>query len=147
MGNNTFKNPHSNGGGSMKRLIVTAATVVLCASSTSRAQPCEWEVLTGGGVIGTTWALAVFDDGSGPGLYAGGQIAQFGGVQTPGIARWDGQFWSPVGSGTDYDVRLLHVFDDGRGPALYAGGAFHYAGGIRVMGIGRCQCTQPASAH
>jgi len=73
--------------------------------------------------------LEVFDDGSGPALYAGGDFSEIGGVTAFGIARWDGIRWSPVGSGVGGDVDSLLVFDDGGGPALYVGGDFTQAGG------------------
>ena len=41
-----------------------------------------------------------------------------------GIAKWDGTFWSPLGSGVSSWVAALTVLDDGSGPALYAGGVF-----------------------
>jgi hypothetical protein len=69
-------------------------------------------------------ALAVFDDGSGPALYAGGDFANAGGVAANYIAKWDGSTWSAVGSGTSWIVHSLAVFDDGGGPALYVGGRF-----------------------
>ncbi|MBM4113173.1 MAG: hypothetical protein FJ253_07330 [Phycisphaerae bacterium] len=76
-------------------------------------------------------ALAVFDDGGGPALYAGGSFTTAGGNPASRIAKWDGVSWSAVGSGMNDDVRCLAVFDDGLGggPALYAGGFFTTAGG------------------
>jgi hypothetical protein len=35
-------------------------------------------------------ALTVFDDGSGPALYAGGTFVTAGGVTVSRIAKWDG---------------------------------------------------------
>jgi len=90
-------------------------------------------------------ALAVFDDGSGPRLHAGGGFESAGGVNVNGIARWDGSTWSalsmPSGIGIDGDtpsqVRALAVFDDGSGPSLYVGGNFSTAGGLTVNNIAR----------
>lgn len=70
---------------------------------------------------GSMHALTVFDDGSGPALYAGGRFTSAGGVQASHIAKWDGSDWSPVGTGLAGSVHSLAVFDDGTGPALYAG--------------------------
>lgn len=82
------------------------------------------------------WALAVFDDGSGPALYAGGVFTSIGGVGAQRIARWNGTAWSPVGTGIgQYWVTALTVFDNGAGPALYAGGEFVSAGGSPANGI------------
>jgi len=83
-------------------------------------------------------ALAVFDDGSGPALYAG---VSFTGIGLQGsVARWDGSSWSFLGgtggSGAT-GVYSLAVHDDGGGPALYAGGAFSALGGVRAKSIAR----------
>ncbi len=89
----------------------------------------------------TVNALAVFDDGEGPALYAGGQFLQLGGAATPSIARWNGSTWTSFGGVTislastfPGVVNALTVHDDGSGPALYAGGKFGAAGGVGVHG-------------
>jgi trimeric autotransporter adhesin len=102
----------------------------------------------GGGVDGRINALCVFDDGTGPALYAGGEFTHAGGAPASGVAKYNGWQWSSVGQGlpTEYgdpfDVRgprTLAVYDDGlgAGPKLYAGGAFDpsgpYAGGLAVL--------------
>lgn len=83
------------------------------------------------------FGMAVFDDGDGPALYAGGQFASAGGVAASNIARWDGSQWSPLGSGVNGAVSCMAVFDDGSGPALYVGGSFTSAGGVPVNRIAR----------
>jgi hypothetical protein len=85
--------------------------------------------LTLGGPVITAYALTVFDDGSGPALYAGGWFTNAGGSSANYIAKWNGAHWSPLGSGLNARVHSMAVFDDGTGPALYAGGAFTTAGG------------------
>jgi trimeric autotransporter adhesin len=83
-----------------------------------------------GGISPSVLSLAVFDDGTGPALYVGGNFSHTGDQQEVNhIAKWDGSSWSPLGEqfhegfqGTS--VRALTVFDDGTGPALYAGGRF-----------------------
>jgi hypothetical protein len=78
-------------------------------------------------------ALTVWDDGTGPALYAGGFFATAGGMTVNSIAKWDGAAWSPVGSGSSGvggGVMALTVFDDGTGPALYVGGNFGTIGGV-----------------
>jgi hypothetical protein len=86
-------------------------------------------------------ALAVYDDGGGPALYAGGAFGFAGGIEVNRIARWDGSAWSPLaapgGVGLDGPVRALAVFDDGGGPALYVGGDFTTAGGVPANNIAR----------
>ena len=71
------------------------------------------------GVNQEVLALAVYDDGSGPALYAGGGFSTAGGVVVHHIARWDGVRWSALGSGMNKSwVEALAVYDDGNGPAL-----------------------------
>jgi len=86
-------------------------------------------------------ALAVYDDGGGPALYAGGTFFDSGGVPMLYVAKWDGHSWSPLGSGLDSWVSALEVFDDGSGPALYAGGAFSMAGGQPASKVARWDGT------
>lgn len=87
-----------------------------------------------GGELPVIFSLCVFDDGSGPALYSGGLFTHAGGVESPGVARWDGTAWSAVGNGLPTvtseinGVRCLAVHDDHRGAALYAGGAFFFDG-------------------
>ena len=78
-------------------------------------------------------ALAVFDDGGGAALYAGGDFTSAGGVAANRVAKWDGSSWAPLAGGTSGTVQALTVFDDGGGEALYAGGWFSTSGGaLRV---------------
>ena len=116
-------------------LCAGAALLSLLAAPAS-AQCQRWSpgLAAGNGPNGTVRALAVFDDGSGPALYAGGDFTMAGGVPARGVARWDGSSWSGLGSGLgpnglEYLVTSLGVFDDGSGPALYASGRFSEAGG------------------
>ena len=98
--------------------------------------------IPGSGAAGVA-ALAVFDDGSGPALYAGGYFTTAGGVTVNHIAKWDGLVWSALGTGmgaTD-TVNALAVFDDGSGPALYAAGRISSAGGVAAMNIAKWNGT------
>ncbi len=81
--------------------------------------------------------LAVFDDGSGAALYAGGFFVTAGGVPASHVAKWNGSSWEPLGAGTNQPVHDLAVFDDGDGAALYAGGYFSSAGGVVANDIAR----------
>ncbi len=71
-------------------------------------------------------AIAVFDDGSGPALFAAGAVTHASGmsIATGAVARWNGTAWSGTAAPIDGTVRALATFDDGTGPALYAGGDF-----------------------
>ena len=61
----------------------------------------------GSGVSDEVHALGVYDDGSGPALFVGGDFETAGGVAVNRIARWDGSSWSALGSGVDGSVLLL----------------------------------------
>lgn len=54
----------------------------------------RWRAL-GEGLAGTVLALAVFDDGIRPCLYAGG-VFTTPGTGAPNLARWNGESWSPL---------------------------------------------------
>jgi hypothetical protein len=85
--------------------------------------------LDDGGSAGRGFALATFDDGSGPALYVGGWFLAAGGVGARSIARWNGSAWSSIGDANGF-VNALTVYDEGSGPRLYAGGNFTNIGGI-----------------
>src|SRR5690606_19208130 len=97
----------------------------------------------GSGVDGNVSALCVYDDGSGPALYAGGLFTRAGGQRIDSIARWDGQAWSSVGDGitnadfTPANIAALAAYDG----ALYAGGAFDTADGAPADYIARWICN------
>ncbi len=99
----------------------------------------SWSPLGSGvsGAASSVRALTVFDDGTGPALYAGGWFSSAGGQPASSIAKWDGSSWSPLGSGISGQVIALTVFDDGTGPALYAGGWFTAAGGQPARNIAK----------
>lgn len=91
------------------------------------------------GIDGRVYAMAVYNDGTGPALYVAGDLATAGGIAVSHIAKWNGTSWSAVGSGLtgDRGVRSLVVYDDGNGPALYAGGYFTHAGELEANRIAR----------
>lgn len=102
---------------------------------------------TGQGLLGTPWASAVFDDGSGPALYVG-NVQAAGGLPGGGaaVARWTPTAgWVDAGAGVNSLVRDFEVFDDGTGPALHAaagGGVVRWTGtgwssiGVTSAGFG-----------
>jgi trimeric autotransporter adhesin len=71
-------------------------------------------------------------------IYVGGNFTDCGAAFAPGIAKWDGTAWSPLGSGVTYDsldiatVTSLALDHSGN---LYAGGAFTMAGGINATNV------------
>lgn len=73
-------------------------------------------------------ALAEFDDGSGPAIYAGGFFTHASGGEARYIARWNGSRWEALPASPNGRVQALHVWDDGHGPALYVGGIFSAVG-------------------
>ena len=80
-----------------------------------------------GSVIeGVVRSLCVFDDGSGPALYAAGFFTSADGATANRIAKWDGTRWSALGAGMNAPVLALAV----SGSDVYAGGFFTTAGGI-----------------
>jgi hypothetical protein len=94
-------------------------------------------------------ALAVFDEGTGPRLIAGGWFGEAGGVDANNVAGWDGTSWKPVGHGAgiggpfDSSVAVSAIaFDDGSGPGLYVGGSFTSAGGVAVHNVARWKSGQ-----
>jgi hypothetical protein len=111
----------------------------------------QWSDLAGGVTSDTTVvqvnAMAIYDDGTGPALYAAGAFTHAGGVPASNIARWDGRAWSALGTGEAQGlsggttiVNHLAVYDAGDGPQLYATGGFTRAGGpegVTARGIAR----------
>ncbi len=108
-----------------------------------------WSALGEGlGDFGSVNAIAVFDDGSGAALYAGGDIRTNVNAPFNSIARWDGSSWSAVGGEfrrTDGSLGrpfAMLVYDDGTGPALYVGGVFDEApGGVPAKNIAKWDGT------
>ncbi len=124
--------PHHRGNIALPLAILWIGTIG--SSVCAFAQPCEpaWNGTIGiPGLDAPLHALAVFDDGHGEALYAGGEFTHAGGVEVNHIARWDGRRWTPVGGGFNrngYGWGMI-VFDDGSGPALFAAGWFTEAAG------------------
>ena len=96
----------------------------------------RWHSL-GEGLPGRVQAFAVYDDGSGPKLYAGGFFRKNQGAPSDRVAQWDGREWSAVGGDMNGNVFTLQVADDGAGPKLFAGGNFTMAEGRPARGLAR----------
>ncbi len=99
------------------------------ASSIARWSGTAWSGV-GGGVTGSAslvLGLAVFDDGSGSALYAGGGFTSAGSVPANAVAKWNGSAWSALGDGIAGGglIAALEPFDG----ALHVVGEFTQAGG------------------
>lgn len=92
----------------------------------------RWEAV--GGSASTVYSLCVYDDGSGPALYAAGSLSQ---LSSNYLAKWDGQQWHDVGGGFERPAAALAVFDDGTGDSLIATGYFLTAGGVPAEKIAK----------
>lgn len=79
-------------------------------------------------VNGTVRAQAIYDDGTGPALYVGGDFTQIGGISANYLAKWNGATWSTVGGGTAGPVYALEPFTFGGATQLYVGGQFSSVG-------------------
>ncbi len=93
-----------------------------------------WSAL-GSGLDGTVDALAWFDDGSGPALYAAGIFTM--GIREVDVARWNGTTWTPFATGLGLDANDMVVHDDGRGAALFVGGTVLVDEGDNLGGVAR----------
>ncbi len=86
------------------------------------------------GTDGIVNAMVV--DGSN--LYIGGDFTKVGGVAARGIAKWDGNSWSPLGEGLPRTTlaNVIHALAlDGND--LYAGGEFFNIGGVSTRSIAK----------
>jgi hypothetical protein len=97
----------------------------------------NWSALTNG-FNGTVYALKGFDDGNGPGLYAGGSFSFAGAGPAASLAVWRGGVWSEVGGGVHFGTGLgvvdcLEVFQG----SLYVGGFYDNVGGLAANALAR----------
>src|SRR5262249_47040801 len=85
-----------------------------------------WSALgsTAGAPSGSVRALAVFDDGRGRALYAGGDFGALGGTPQNYVARWNGTTWTSLAEGLENRVSAFAAYDDGSGVALHVAGYF-----------------------
>jgi len=111
------------------------------ASAIVRWDGQKWHDVGGGFTSSTgtavVYALAVFDDGTGPALYGGGSFDHAGGQPAQNIARWNGVKWEALGEGTNGVVSALAGFAHPGGSALYVGGEFATAGGVASAYLAR----------
>jgi hypothetical protein len=92
------------------------------ANGLARLSATGWSSLHRG-FDGAVNRLIVFDDGSGPALYAGGGFGGIGQLPAFEVAKWNGSHFSALpGLSPLSMVSDLGVFDDGSGAALYVAG-------------------------
>ncbi len=113
----------------------------ISAARIARWDGVSWSAVGAGFDDADVNALAVYDDGTGPALYACGSMSTSGGTAVNGIARLSGASWLPLGSGLQPNpfpyAENMAAFDDGSGPALYIGGQFSGGGGVASPGLVR----------
>lgn len=68
---------------------------------------------------------------SGNQIYAGGSFSTVNGIDSPGIAKWNGTTWESVGGGTDGEVYAIAI----SGNNVYIGGSFSAAGDADALNI------------
>lgn len=107
-----------------------SAGPVLTSPTIAKWDGQQW-LPAGSGLNGQVMDLQVADLGSGKALYASGIIdlpSPQG--QIRGVAKWNGQSWSPLSISFEQFPWGLAAFDDGNGEALYAVGEFSTVGGV-----------------
>lgn len=99
------------------------------ASRVAKWDGTSWSALGAGFGGGDVQELTVFDDGSGPALFASGSFTTANsGIER--LAKWNGTAWEQVGTGANANVFGAIVYDAGEGEALHFGGSFTAAGGV-----------------
>lgn len=82
-------------------------------------------------------ALQAASDGQG-GIYVAGALRKAGTVRTPGVAFWNGQAWSALGSGLDGIATSLAL----TGSQVWVGGTLTRAGSAPAAGLARWDGSQ-----
>lgn len=134
----------SDGNGPLPARLIAAGYFTIAgwsaANTIAQWDGSVWSPLAGGlnSGGGGVSALQVYDSGTGPRMYVGGDFSTDSPVNGRNVAAWDGTDWSALGSAEvgDY-VFTLTVFDDGSGPSLYAGGVMFNIGGLTVNHVAR----------
>lgn len=117
-----------------------------------RLQGTTWTCL-GGGFDDFVLALASFDDGTGPALYAGGKFDGYGwdhnyNQEMQRVARWNGFQWEAIAPGSTQSlfngVHHLHGVHLGSIGHLVVGGFFDVWFGQPVNGIATWGCSPQA---
>ncbi|MEM1182788.1 MAG: hypothetical protein AAGM22_30870, partial [Acidobacteriota bacterium] len=93
----------------------------------------EWSELPV--ITGLFYALAAYDAGAGPELYASGEMQLPGTGEIVRLARFSGGAWTPLLTTLDIDGRIFSL--KALGPFLYIGGAFEQLLGTEVWSAAR----------
>ena len=72
-------------------------------------------------------------------LFAGGEFTQAGNAVAFRVAEWNGQLWSPLGSGLDGPALGLFATPE----IVTVGGGFSAAGSVSTGGLAQWGCTAP----
>lgn len=113
-------------------LLVSSLTVAAAAQCQPQWLPGDGFDLRGGAATDVVHAIVELPNGD---LVIGGQFTSVAGVAASNIARWNGNTWSPLGSGIQGGVvQALAVLPNGD---LVAGGFFTTAGAVAVNKIAR----------
>lgn len=120
-GNGAFALAQANFGGVSVLVMGGGFSAVdgVAASNIAAWDGAQWFPL-GAGLNSQVEDLEVFDDGSGPAVYAVGYFTIAGGKPARNAARWNGVSWSATPVDPAAHIRRLVVHDDGTGPALYS---------------------------
>ena len=144
LGSSTANGVRSNGQQAAVLALAASSTGVLYVGGTfnqaggstanriARWDGAAWSALGTGSANGigqgTVTALAVAGSGS---VYVGGAFTQAGGIPASQIAEWNGNTWSPLGTGLNNYPHAVAVGPSGK---VYVGGIFGATGdGSRVM--------------
>ncbi len=101
------------------------AVGVVVATMASATCPPAWQAgFPNTDASGTVFSMVVFDDGSGPALFAAGSFTAVGGVSASRVAKFDGFKWTPLERGLNTTVNQLIVYNG----SLHAVGAFATSG-------------------
>ena len=109
-----------------------------------------FDSITNPTITGAVRKLSIFDDGSGPTIYASAivqnqeQVSPYDIITTYAVYKLDlvNDTWIQVGQGFDQFVTDFAVYNDGSGDALYAAGRFTAVGGNAAAHIAKWTGTQ-----
>ncbi|MCC6659260.1 MAG: hypothetical protein IT437_00065 [Phycisphaerales bacterium] len=122
----------------------------LAVESIAKWQGDQWHTV-GGGLVGVqpcsecpprVYSMTIFNSGTGPRLYLGGNFGGAGPLTVNHAASWDGLAWAGLDGGVNSTqpgqptppwIQRMDVFDGG----LYATGQFTVAGGTNADSIAR----------